>query len=135
MPEVEVLKNELGNTEIALTLIRSVGWLSRDDLSTRKSHAGPMGIETPEAQMLGKHRFEYSIISGSQDWHKPINLAQAFNAPMRAVDTTVHAGKLPVRSYLVMNDNQYFIITSIKLSEDETGLIVRGYNILSTPIE
>ena len=41
--------------ELALTLLRSVGWLSRDDLSTRTGHAGP-GLQTPGAQMPGVHR-------------------------------------------------------------------------------
>ena len=39
---------------LGLTLLRCVGWLSRDDLSTRYKHAGP-GLETPGAQCLGLH--------------------------------------------------------------------------------
>jgi hypothetical protein len=37
-----------GNPQIALTLLRCVGWLSRDDLSTRRGHAGPY-MATPGA--------------------------------------------------------------------------------------
>ncbi|MCS7011825.1 MAG: hypothetical protein NZL98_10690, partial [Anaerolineales bacterium] len=46
LPEVEVRQNASGNAEIVLTLLRCVGWLSRDDFSTRRGHAGPF-IETP----------------------------------------------------------------------------------------
>lgn len=38
---------------VEITLYRSTGWLSREDLRTRKGHAGPP-IPTPEAQYLGK---------------------------------------------------------------------------------
>jgi len=53
--------------ELALTLLRSVGWLSRDDLSTRTGHAGP-GLQTPGAQMPGVHRFRYSLFFHAGDW-------------------------------------------------------------------
>ena len=53
--------------ELALTLLRSVGWLSRDDLSTRTGHAGP-AVQTPGAQMLGGHRFRYSLFFHAGDW-------------------------------------------------------------------
>lgn len=39
------------NGTIAITLLRSVGWLSRMDLKTRPQHAGP-GLATPGAQCL-----------------------------------------------------------------------------------
>jgi alpha-mannosidase len=53
--------------ELALTLLRSVGWLSRDDLVTRIGHAGPE-METPGAQVLGGHRFRYSLFFHAGDW-------------------------------------------------------------------
>jgi alpha-mannosidase len=53
--------------DLALTLLRSVGWLSRDDLSTRTGHAGP-AMPTPGAQMLGTHRFRYSLFFHAGDW-------------------------------------------------------------------
>ncbi len=55
--------------ELALTLLRSVGWLSRDDLTTRTGNAGPE-IETPGAQVLGGHRFRYSLFFHEGDWER-----------------------------------------------------------------
>ncbi len=52
---------------LALTLIRAVGWLSRDDLTYRRGHAGP-GLETPGAQAQGWHRFRYSLRFHRDDW-------------------------------------------------------------------
>lgn len=66
LPEYEVLSNGRQSV-IALTLLRSVGWLSRDDLKSRRGHAGP-ALETPGAQCIGVHRFEYAIIPHSSTW-------------------------------------------------------------------
>src|SRR3990172_966355 len=60
LPEYEVIPTAAGD-EIALTLLRSVGWLSRDDLPVRLGHAGP-GFPTPAAQCLGRHAFEYAVM-------------------------------------------------------------------------
>lgn len=48
------------NDGVYLTLLRGVGWLSRDDMSTRGGNAGPM-FKTPDAQCLGEHIFKYGI--------------------------------------------------------------------------
>ena len=50
-----------------LTLLRCVGWLSRDDISSRRGGAGPQ-LRTPGAQMHGKHAVDYSIIPHEGDW-------------------------------------------------------------------
>ena len=65
--EYEVLPGQ--PQELALTLLRSVGWLSRDDLTTRTGHAGP-AIETPGAQLPGGHRFRYSLFFHPGDWKR-----------------------------------------------------------------
>jgi alpha-mannosidase len=65
--EYEVLPGQ--SQELALTLLRSVGWLSRDDLTTRTGHAGP-GMETPGAQVLGGHRLRYSLFFHEGDWER-----------------------------------------------------------------
>ena len=135
LPEVEVFHNASGNAEISLTLLRCVGWLSRDDITTRKGHAGPMGIETPQAQMHGTHNFAYSIIPGDENWRPLIHHAQAFNAPLRAVDSRIHPGLLPSSCSMIRNSCQEFLITAIKLAEDGPGLIIRGFNSLPTSID
>jgi len=65
--EYEVLPG--AQQELALTLLRAVGWLSRDDLTTRTGHAGP-AVETPGAQVLGEHRFRYSLFFHAGDWER-----------------------------------------------------------------
>lgn len=57
------------SNHLALTLLRAVGWLSRDDLSTRTGHAGP-AMETPGAQARGRHRFRYSLFFHPGGWQE-----------------------------------------------------------------
>lgn len=51
-------ENEIDSLEV--TLLRSVGWLSRDDLRTRGGGAGPH-LPTPEAQCMGEYTYEYAF--------------------------------------------------------------------------
>jgi alpha-mannosidase len=135
LPEVEVLNAAHGSTEIAVTLLRCVGWLSRDDFPGRQGHAGP-AIATPGAQMHGRWAFEYSIIphhggwrTAGQDGSLPYRQAYAFNAPMRAVATAIHSGTLPDVTAFVHVEPETFIISAVKAAEDGGGWIVRGTNI------
>ncbi|MDQ6744371.1 MAG: hypothetical protein M3Z97_15890, partial [Candidatus Dormibacteraeota bacterium] len=60
---------ELLEDAIAITLLRSVGWLSRADLQNRPGHAGP-GVATPGAQMLGRHHFEVAVYRHPEGWEE-----------------------------------------------------------------
>jgi hypothetical protein len=68
---------------IALTLLRAVGWLSRDDLLYRTGHAGPP-LETPAAQVPGMHEFHYSLFFHEGDWEAGgvWRAAEAFLLPL-----------------------------------------------------
>ncbi|TFG09052.1 MAG: hypothetical protein EU539_00640 [Promethearchaeota archaeon] len=61
LPEYEAIENEDGTITLAITLLRSVGWLSRSDLESRPAIAGP-DFSTPGAQCLGKHTHDLSLI-------------------------------------------------------------------------
>lgn len=136
LPEVEVLKTN-GGSEIALTLLRCVGWLSRDDFQTRRGHAGPATV-TPGAQMPGKWAFDYSIIPHvGQKYVLPHEFAYAFETPLRAIPTPLHAGSLrPTGSFLHIHsaitgaDDKMgdFIVSAVKQAEAGNGWLVRGYN-------
>ncbi len=123
LPEVEVT----AASEICLTLLRCVGWLSRDDFSTRRGHAGPF-LETPGAQMLGEWHFDYSVIV-SRDKIPTYQQACAFETPLRAVFTDLHAGRLPPSGSFVEVTSAEFLVSAVKESEDGRGWLVRGYNL------
>ncbi|NVM04500.1 MAG: hypothetical protein HWN67_19410 [Candidatus Helarchaeota archaeon] len=60
LPEYEAIKENDGSLTFAITLLRCIEWLSRGDLATRGTIAGP-DLNTPGAQCLGKHTFEFSL--------------------------------------------------------------------------
>jgi alpha-mannosidase len=112
---------------LALTLLRCVGWLSRDDLRTRPRHAGP-AYDTPEAQCLGVHRFRYALLAHAGDWEHAELPARALEwaVSMRAEPATRHHGPLPfAQSFLAC---QGAIVSAIKREEAGEGLVVRLYN-------
>ena len=85
IPEYEAIINKEKKITFAITLLRCIGWLSRDDFKTRMSHAGP-GYNTPGAQCLGKHLFELSLITTSKSNWLESEIHQKgkeFNSPLR----------------------------------------------------
>ncbi|HUY38804.1 MAG TPA: glycoside hydrolase family 38 C-terminal domain-containing protein, partial [Candidatus Binataceae bacterium] len=81
--EAEV-RAEPAGASILLTLLRAVGWLSRSDLATRRGGAGPE-LETPGAQELGEHRFEFAIATAGCSLLQGgiVQRASAYTAPPR----------------------------------------------------
>jgi mannosylglycerate hydrolase len=128
LPEIEALPLPDGSTELALTLMRCVGWLSRDDLPTRKGHAGP-NLAVPEAQLPGTRRFQYSVIPHTGSWRTGYPEACAYARGSRAVSTTLHPGPLPPEARLIQADEPAFALSAIKTTEQGEGLLIRGYNL------
>ena len=131
--EVEVRRID-GGTEIALTLIRAVGWLSRGDLRWRHGHAGP-GLETPEAQSPGRHRFEYAVTTYDGDWESAGVVVQAhqFAYPPIASVTDAHAGTLSADASLFRCDNAAIVVSAVTPSRRRGAFLIRCYNGSSQP--
>ncbi len=135
LPEVEVLKGRQSNsTEIALTLLRCVGWLSRDDFPARNGAAGPI-LETPRAQMPGRWTFEYSLIPHSGNWQNAFEEAYRFEAALRAVGTDLHDGILPASGSFLEVTPALFNVTAVKEAQDGRGWIVRGVNLTDDALQ
>ncbi|MCJ7658445.1 MAG: glycosyl hydrolase-related protein, partial [Anaerolineales bacterium] len=157
LPAVEVTRIP-GGTQISLTLLRSVGWLSRDDLSTRRVAAGPL-VPTPGAQCIGKYVFEYAILPHAGDWREVYQQAYAYTAPMLVARADTHegldlsemnitrddpamvnsiewprGGQNPDRLSLISVDTPELVISALKRSIDEKSLVVRFFNISPEPI-
>jgi alpha-mannosidase len=58
--EVEAVREPDGTIALATSVLRAVGWLSRDDLAARPGHAGP-ALATPGAQAQGVQGCELSL--------------------------------------------------------------------------
>ena len=134
LPEIEALKTKQGS-ELALTLLRCVGWLSRDDLQTRRGHAGP-GLETPGAQMSGAWDFEYALIPySSAATYNAVQQAYDFETPLRAViHPTQQSGDMPGTGTFIGIRGKGFVLSSLKAAQDNNGWILRGYNPSPDPI-
>ena len=90
-PEYELV----GGRDLAVTLLRCVGWLSRQDLSTRSGPAGP-ALEAPGAQLLGEHTLRLAVYPHDGDWRAGAvdEAAERFGLPLRSAGLRGHAGKL-----------------------------------------
>ncbi len=88
LPEYEAIRNDGGTITIAMTLLRSIGWLSRPNLDSRRSDAGP-SIKTPGAQCVGSYTFELSLVI--EDYHKywldsKVHIkGKEFNCPLKPI--------------------------------------------------
>lgn len=124
LPEYEVVGD--GQT-LAITLLRCVGWLSRDDLTTRSGHAGP-AIPTPEAQCLGRHAFDYALVPYSDDRQEALAQALAFNCPLRVVAVEQPKGDLPASGCFLEIEPANLVLSALKPAEDGHGFILRFWN-------
>ena len=132
LPEVEA-RRDAGGVTLYLTLLRCVGWLSRDDLPVRKGHAGP-GLPTPGAQCLGRHVFHYSIIPHGGDWLAAMPQALAFAAPLRAVTARARSDGLPARHSFVRVEPASVVVSALKASQDGKDLVLRLWNAEGEPV-
>lgn len=129
LPEYDVVAQADGNSALAITLLRCVGWLSRNDLATRRDHAGP-GLPTPGAQLQGEHVFHYALMPHQGTWLEASaqQAAQAFNHPLGGVASSVQKGILPSSSSLLEIQPAALALSTIKPAEDGRGIIVRLWN-------
>jgi alpha-mannosidase len=81
----------VGGRELAVTLLRCVGTISRESLAIRPFAAGP-GTPTPGAQMLGVTEFRFGVTIGAVEgtvqerWDR-FALAEARRAPRSTITT------------------------------------------------
>jgi 2-O-(6-phospho-alpha-D-mannosyl)-D-glycerate hydrolase len=134
LPEYELVPDGNTRAAIALTLLRCVGWLSREDLSTRPGNAGP-SFSTPGAQMIGRWKFEYSIIPHEGGWEQAFGEAHSFARPLRAIRVSSGTREMPAEASLLSVDPAKLVVSAVRLAQDDDSLVVGAYNIANEPIE
>ena len=157
LPSIEVTRRDDRHV-VDLTLLRSVGWLSRDDLSTRRVAAGPL-VPTPGAQCLGDYRFEYAVLPHTGDWRAVYSTAYNTTAALKVVRADTHeglelremnitgddpslvrpipwprGGPLPGTLSFLRSAHPGLVLSALVRSEDGRGLMARFYNILPEPV-
>jgi len=132
LPEYEATRQP-GGVTLALTLLRAVGWLSRDDFETRPFHAGPL-IETPGAQCLGPLEAHYALLPHAADGCPPTLVrreALAFSAP--PLLRRIHAppspqAPLPHQLALVSLQPDNLVLSAAKPAARSPGWVLRLFN-------
>ena len=127
----------LGDGSVAVTLIRAVGELSRNDLPERPGHAG-WPAPTPLAQCLGPFEGSFALML-----HGPRTPATVHAIETAADDVLVPVQGTTLRSALAMpaptrgveliGDGLAF--AALKESEDGTSLVLRCVNLTDAPVE
>jgi alpha-mannosidase len=152
LPAVQVLRKRSG-TQIELVLLRCVGWLSRNDLTTRRVAAGPLA-PAPGAQCPGKYRFEYAILPHSGDWKSVYPTAYGYVSPLLVARADTHeglnlhemnitgddptrikiipwerGGVLPDHFSFIASEAPELVLSSVHRTQDGKGIIARFYNL------
>jgi len=107
---------EDGQTSLALTLLRSVGWINRD-----------AKLPAPGAQVQRPMLADYALIPlPPDDPALVLQTAQSYTAPLQAYQY-VEKPQPTTRSYLSL-DNRHLLMTSLKPPQSGKGWIVRLLN-------
>jgi mannosylglycerate hydrolase len=125
----------LSDGAIAVTLLRAVGALSRNDLPERPGHAG-WPTPTPRAQLLGPYRAEFALVphAATQDVVTEIErvtddvllplTGMTLRSAIRSVD--------PIAGLSLEGDGLRFL--ACKESEDGAWTVLRCVNVTSRPV-
>ena len=126
----------IGESTIALTLLRSVGWLANDDFLSRNSSIGTWRKQpTPGAQCIGDYEFSYAVMPHEGSWkeagvHKR---AHEFRSERRVkqkrTEEVKESGRLSARFSFLQLKPSSLNLSAIKKAEDGDDLILRVYNV------
>lgn len=118
-----------GKPALALTLLRCVGWLSRDDLRTRGGGAGPR-MRTPEAQCLGEHRFDYRLALSGNERQQALEHVLRWQRPPLVCQGQ---RKLPLAGLFSLQ-GEGMVVSALKQSQAGDAVILRLYNSFDAPV-
>ena len=127
-----------GGTELALTLVRATGYLSRAEPALRPNPAGPL-LPTPAAQVPGTLTLEYAILPHRGSWidADPFGAADEFLVPLahapagRASGPSAGTGRAPAFGRHLAVDGA--AVSAVTRTPD--GTVVRCFNPRPHPTE
>jgi alpha-mannosidase len=120
--------------ELLITLLRSVGELSKGDLRTRPGHAG-WPTPTPEAQCLGSETIEFGIAwVTTADLVAPEQLErlweERFVPPVSRWIRDYAAAAPPLATMMgCALEGEGLVLSALKPAEDGLGVAARCYNV------
>ena len=140
--EVIAAENDSDVARIGLTVLRSVGWLSREDLATRKGNAGP-SLETPGAQCLGDWEFRFAFAPRATPPSESTlcELGRHFlTPPSVVVGTNGPANRAPLarrHSFVAVDctPERAISLSALKKADERDAVILRAFNPGDAPIQ
>ncbi len=123
--------------DLRVTLLRSIGQLSRADLPTRPGHAG-WPAPTPDAQCLGPDRLQLAVVpvTGGEVRAGTVvpELWEDVFLPPRAIWLR-QATPISPADWDVVLEGPGLVFSAAKPAEDGDWLVLRCYNVLASPVE
>jgi len=126
--EAAVRKPSSGGVDLALTLLRGVGWLSRADLQTRPGHAGP-ALATPEAQCIGLQHWDLALLPfGPSELDALPALSEQFQRPAAAFPIQWSGGSAPASRSLFASDDRLVVSALRPADSHADSVMVHAHN-------
>jgi mannosylglycerate hydrolase len=121
--------------DLKITFLRAVGALSREDLPTRRGHAG-WPTETPDAQCLGRESLQFAIAPVCQaDLEQGTRLAELWEdafLPIQAIWLR-QATPLLLGSIDITLEGENLVFSGLKPAERGQAMVLRCYNAGAKP--
>jgi alpha-mannosidase len=107
----------LEGRELALTVLRSTGWISRNTNPSREEPAGPE-LAIPAAQMRGRHSFSFAIYphEGVQPGPDVLEQAERYRLPFLTAAGAGEPGELTQAEGLTL-DGDGVVLTALRPNE------------------
>lgn len=123
---------------IAITLFRSVGFLGKEEMIRRPGRPSGIKLPTPDSQLIGNIIIDFAIATHEKSTLEAnvANMAKQYLTPMVTYNKMPYnAMKLndsevstPYSYSLLKQCDENLVLSVIKKSEKEEGLIIRMYN-------
>ncbi len=106
-----VTEYELVGEELAITVLRSTGLISRGDNPWREENAGPE-LPIPAAQMHGPWSFSFAYYPSDEAVHEQ---AERYRHPFMTIGGTADAGELRSHAGPALDGDDSVVLTSLRL--------------------
>ncbi len=130
-----------GYGTIAITLLRGVGYLGKENLFRRPGRPSGIKMATPDSQMIGKQVFDIALVSNSanlaQDAKEYLTPLAYYNKmPYNAMKLNDAKFSTPY-NYSMLSVDGDMVLSVLKKAENKDGYILRAYQSsreISTPV-
>ena len=136
IPAFETYRSSEGTSIIALTLLRSVGWLSRYDLRSRKGNGG-WSLRTPGAQCKGAHTFEFAVLLEASEVgiEHMAKSAHGYAYPVLGRQVAPGCKGCHPSVELVRVESEAIVLSAIKRAESGEEWVFRCYNTTAEEVD